>query len=101
MVMKEKSLVVSVLEFRRLATEIKEHSPNICIRYRLMGNMWKNHFVRIVNVTENRMMVNDETDNKLISINLGDIMQFELDSKYQNFEPNYHYEVSPFSFSTK
>jgi hypothetical protein len=101
MTMDSKSLVVSVLELKRLAVEIKELSPNICIRYRLLGSMWKSHFVRIVNVTENRMLVNDETENKLISIDLGDVMQFELDNKFQNFEPHYHYDVSPFMMNTK
>jgi hypothetical protein len=96
MVMKEKTLV-SLLELRRLAIEIKEHNPNICIRYRLLGSMWKPNFVRIINVSESRMMVNDEIENKLISLDMGDIMQFELDSKFQNFEPYFHYEVSPFT----
>jgi hypothetical protein len=95
MITREKTLV-SVLELKRLVIEIKEHNQSICLRYRLLGNMWKPNFVRIVNVSENRMMVNDEIENKLISLDLGNIIQFELDSKFQNFEPFYHYEVSPY-----
>jgi hypothetical protein len=94
--MAQKSLLISVLELKRLVIEIKDHGADICIRFRLMGQMWQQHFVRVVTVTENRVLVNDERANKLISVDLNNVMQFEIDNRYQNFEPNHHYEVTPF-----
>ncbi len=95
--MNEKSLIISVLELKRLVVELKDHRSDICVRFRMMGQLWQQQFVRVVTITENRVLVNDERANKLLSIDLSNVMQFEIDNRYQNFEPNYHYEVSPFN----
>jgi hypothetical protein len=87
---------VAVLELRRLLIELKEHRPDICIRYRLIGQMWAQNFLRVVNITSNGVLLNDETLNKLITISdLSQIMQFELDKPFQAFQPYFHYTVLP------
>jgi len=87
---------VAVIEFRRLLVELKEHRPDICIRYRLIGQMWAQYFMRVVYVTENGVLLNNETSNKLITIpELPQIMQFELDKPFQLYHPYFHYEVVP------
>ena len=88
--------VVSELELRRLLIELKEKRPDICVRYRLLGEMWAQHFMRVLQVTEKGVMLNDEASNKLVIVtNLANIMQFELDNRFQNFQPFFHYEVIP------
>ena len=85
---------VAVLELRRLLVELKEHRPDICIRYRLIGQMWAKHFLRVIRVTDEGVILNDETSNKLISISeLHQIIQFELDKPFQTYQPYFHYEV--------
>jgi hypothetical protein len=88
--------VISELELRRLLIELKEKRPDICVRYRLLGEMWAQHFMRVLQVTEKGVMLNDEASNKLVIVtNLANIMQFELDNRFQNFQPFFHYEVIP------
>ena len=85
---------VAVLELRRLLIELREHRPDICIRYRLMGQMWAQSFVRIIGVTGEGVLLNDESSNRMIAIpNLSTVMQFELDKTFRSFEPHYHYDV--------
>lgn len=92
--MNEARKKVAVLELRRLLVELKEHRPDICIRYRLIGQMWAAHFLRIVQVTDEGVILNDETSNKLVTIpELAQIMQFETDKPFQLYQPYYHYEV--------
>ena len=93
--MKDKGLV-SVIELRRLLVELKEKRPDICFRYRLLGELWSQQFMRVMLVTEKGVILNEENSNKLGSISdLSNIMQFELDNRFQDFEPYYHYEVRP------
>ena len=95
-ILKEPSGLVSVLELKRLLVELKDKRPDISIRYRLLGEMWAQHFMRILRITEKGVMLNDEASNKLVIItDLANIMQFEVDNRFQNFQPFYHYEVKP------
>ena len=88
--------VISALELKRLLIELKEKRPDICVRYRLLGEMWAQHFMRILQVTEKGAMFNDEASNKLVIItHLSNVMQFELDNRFQNYQPFFHYEVIP------
>lgn len=86
---------VAVLELRRLLVELKEHRPDICIRYRLIGQMWAQNFLRVVHVTDQGVLLNDETSNKMITIpELSHFMQFEIDKPFQKFFPHHHYDVT-------
>jgi hypothetical protein len=95
--MKRPKNLVSVLELKRLLIDIKEKRPDICFRYRLIGELWIQHFRQIVNVTDKGILLNDEVLNKLIALSdISSIMQFELDNRFQNYEPNFHYDVTPY-----
>ncbi len=99
---RNKSLI-SVLELKRLLVDLKDKRPDICFRYRLLGEMWVTHCIRVLYVGERSLLLNDEVNNRLISLSdLSAIMQFELDAPFQGFQPHFHYNVSNFDteFST-
>jgi hypothetical protein len=86
---------ISVLELKRLLVTISDNSMPICFRYRIMGEMWQPHFMRVVRTTEKGVVLNDETQNKMLVVSdLTQIIQFELDGRIHTFEPNYHYDLS-------
>lgn len=90
------TVLVSVLELRRLLVEIKDKRPDICVRFRLIGEMWQNIHYRVVGITEKGAVLNDEHTNKLIFINdITQVMQFEVDQRFQQYQPHYHYDVTP------
>lgn len=92
--MKDSEKKVEVLALRRLLVELKEHRPDICLRYRLLGQMWATHFLRVIQVTEHGALLNDEGSRQLVHIqDLSLIMQFELDKTFQSFQPYIHYDV--------
>jgi len=92
--MKEVQKKVAVLALRRLLVELKEHRPDICIRYRLIGQMWAKNFLRVIRVTDHGVLLNDETLNKLITVtDLAHVMQFEVDKPFQTYQPYFHYDV--------
>jgi hypothetical protein len=90
-----KKTLLSDLELKRLIIEIKDYDPNMCIRFRLIGEMWQVHMMRIITVTENRVLIHDEIANRLLSIDLSNVMQFEIDARFRDIQPHYHYEVTP------
>jgi hypothetical protein len=94
MIMTKKTLL-SAVELKRLIIDIKDHEPGICIRFRLIGEMWQVFMMRIITVTENRVLIHNEISNKLISIDLNNVMQFEIDARFRDIQPFYHYEVKP------
>ena len=85
---------VHFLELRRLLTDLKDHAPNVCIRFRLIGELWQNSYFKILKLTDDGVALLDDPSNKLVFIkNLNDIMQFEVDGPFRNFQPHVHYSV--------
>ena len=92
--MREATKKVAVLELRRLLVELKEHRPDICIRYRLIGQMWAQNFLRVIQISDPGVLLSDETSNKLVTIpDISQIIQFELDKPFQFYQPYFHFEV--------
>jgi hypothetical protein len=84
---------LSLLQLRQLLIDIKEHGPNVCVRFRLIGELWQQQMMRVVTVTDDRVLVHDEVNNKLISIEINHIMQFEVDNKFKVLQPHNHYDI--------
>jgi hypothetical protein len=85
---------VTVLELRRLLVELRDKRPDICVRFRLLGEMWFTHFTRIILMTESGVILNNEVTNQLIRVaDLSNVMQFEIDHTFQNYKPYYHYDM--------
>lgn len=90
-----KKTLISALELRRLMVDLSEKRPDICLRFRLLGEMWIVNFMEVLRVTDKGVILIDQSK-KLVSINdLNFVMQFEIDKSFQSFQPYYHYEVTP------
>ena len=86
---------INVIELKRLLHQIKDLRPDICVRVRLMGELWQNHYLRIIMLNESGVILNNEVINKLIIIqDLKTIMQLELDNIFQQYQPNFHYSIT-------
>jgi hypothetical protein len=93
---RDASKVVSVLQVRRLLYDLRDNRLNVCVRFRRLGEMWKSNFMRIVDLNDRGAIFNDETTNEFVFVmDLTEVMQFELDNRFQSYEPYYHYEVTP------
>lgn len=88
--------LVSQADLEALLFSIAQHEPGICIRYRTLGQLWYPNFLKIVNIQgEKTILFHDEQREKLISLSdPSRIVQFELDGRFRQFEPNFHYQVS-------
>lgn len=87
---------VPVLALKRLLYDLKDGRPDICVRFRLIGEMWQTNHSRIIQLTEKGVALNDEISNKLIFVrDLAHVMQFELDHAFQQYQPHFHYSVNP------
>ncbi len=85
---------VAILALKRLLIELKEHRPDICIRCRLIGQMWMDAFLRVNSVTDRGVLLKSDTSNKFMAIaDLSHIMQFEIDKPFQLYQPYFHYDV--------
>lgn len=88
--------LICVLEVRRLLYDIYDRRPDICFRYRLLGEMWAICFMRVIKVTDRGVMLRVENEGTLVPISdLSNVMQFELDHSFLGFQAHYHYEVRP------
>lgn len=88
---------VAILELRRLLFELKELRPDIYVRFRLLGEMWQTSFAQVIKLTERGVIICNESMNEVRVINdLNSIVQFELDSTFQQYQPHNHYSVEPF-----
>lgn len=94
MLISSNATTVNVLELKRLLVELSEHRVNVCIRLRMLGELWQANHSRVIKVTDTGTALLDELTNKLLFIqDLKNVMQFELDGQFQHYKPNYHYNV--------
>jgi hypothetical protein len=93
--MQSKNLI-SVIELRRLLHDLKDRRPDICVRFRMLGEMWSRNFMSIAAITGKGVMLKDDQDSSLVVLNdLTNVMQFELDNSFTGFQAHFHYEVKP------
>ena len=86
--------LIAVFDLKNLLTRLKEDRPDICVRYRLLGEMWVVNAMRVLAVTEKGAIFRDETTSKIINVpSLSLVMQFEIDAPFLAFQPHYHYHV--------
>jgi hypothetical protein len=87
---------VQTLELKRLLYSINDSKLDIGIRLRFIGRMWLEDFVRIIELSEGSARLFDDRHNNIIMISdLSNVIQFELDSPFQHYEPHFHYSVEP------
>jgi len=87
---------IAVLVLKQLLHQLKDSGLEIGIRFRLIGKMWQDAHMRVLHVTEKGVALNDEQSKKLIIIeDLSQVMQFELDKAFQQYQPHFHYSVEP------
>jgi hypothetical protein len=89
--------IVTTSELRELLLGLRDKNPDTCIRFRLIGKMWNESFVNVRIVTDKGVAFeNRSVPNQVISISdLTNVMQFELDNSFEEYEPHFHYSVRP------
>jgi hypothetical protein len=94
-IMESETGTISTTELKQLLILLSDNpGANVCVRIRLMGEMWRPNFMRVLMLTANGVILNDEVEGRVYSIaHLSNIMQFELDGKIRGYEPNFHYNV--------
>jgi hypothetical protein len=87
--------LISALELKRLIVDLHEKRPDICIRFRLLGEMWNVTFMQVMKISDKGALLYDDNNNIVSIHDLNFVMQFEIDKPFQGYQPYYHYEVSP------
>jgi hypothetical protein len=85
---------ISAIELKRLLHELKDKRPDIGLRFRLTGQLWASNFCRIEKITDNEVVVIDNSRQRYLN-RFWDIIQFEIDSPFQAYRPFYHYKINP------
>ena len=87
---------VSVPELKQMLVSILDHNLPVYIRYRLIGEMWQRNFMKVLKLTDKGALLLEvgNPDKLIIVQNLGDIIQFEIDSQFQAFQPHDHYQLT-------
>ena len=92
--MNTSSNLISVVELRRLLYTIADGHSEAWFRYRVLGEMWQPNFLRVVQITEQGLLLNDQITNSFKCLpDLTQIVQFEIDVAVHNFLPHNHYDV--------
>jgi hypothetical protein len=85
---------VTVLQLRKLLFDLNEKRPDVCIRFRMIGELWMSSFSRVSSVTDKGVILTTDHSNRVILVpNLNNVMQFELDNNFQEFTAHNHYNV--------
>jgi hypothetical protein len=85
---------ISIIEFKRLVHDIHDRRPDVCIRVRLLGQMWSESFFSIECFEDDGVLLFDAHLRKYLRIaKVSDVMQFELECSFFGFQAYYHYEI--------
>jgi hypothetical protein len=85
---------ISISDLKRLLYELRDTQPYTCIRVRPLGDLWKQNFMMIFNISDAGVILYDEILKRLIKISdLSTIIQFELDNNFQEYRAHFHYDV--------
>lgn len=85
---------ITSLELKQLLVQLVE-VPSICFRFRMLGEMWMKHLVHVTAVNEKTVLMFDDIETKYYLVKINNIVQFEIDSRFQTYQPFFHYEVRP------
>jgi hypothetical protein len=85
---------ISGLELKQLLILLLKND-RICFRFRLLGEMWMQNLMTVTAVNEKTALFYDDGENKYYLVRYNSIMQFEIDHRFQNFQPHFHYNVQP------
>jgi hypothetical protein len=83
---------INTLRFKRLIFELREHCPENRIRVRTLGNMWDSNFSEVIHITAGDGIILQNKE-QMKHVPLNDVISFELEMKFQDFEPNNHCKV--------
>lgn len=83
---------INTVRFKRLIFELWEHCPKNRIRVRTLGNMWDQNFSQVIHITASDAIILQDKD-QMKHVSLNDVISFELETKFQDFEPNNHCKV--------
>jgi hypothetical protein len=87
--------LISITELRRLLVAIVDANLSVSFRFRMLGEMWHPHFLKVLKVSDGGIVLHDESKNKsMIISDLSQVMQFELDGRLHHYIPNHHYDVT-------
>jgi hypothetical protein len=87
---------VTTLKLRRLLHALKDSRPDICIRFRIIGQMWQMHYSKIIELNEHGGIFQNENAGSLYAIpDFNEIIQFEIDQRFQEYHPHFHYQLGP------
>jgi hypothetical protein len=87
---------ITTVYLRNLLQDLAGRRPPVGIRVRMLGELWKPHFMQIVKITERGVILSDESSKEFVFIpDISDVVQFEIDDRFQELQPHYHYEVNP------
>ncbi|HKZ37234.1 MAG TPA: hypothetical protein VJ184_06270 [Chryseolinea sp.] len=85
---------ISILELKRLLYDLRDKQSYTCIRFRFLGGMWQKDFLQIFKIDEMGAVFHNEFSGELLKLSkLYNIIQFELDHNFQQYQAHFHYNV--------
>lgn len=86
---------ISLLEFKRLLSDIRNRRPDVRVRVRLLGKMWAEQFCAVDFLNDNQVVLFDQREDEYHYINnINDVAQFELECPFFGYDAFYHYDLS-------
>jgi hypothetical protein len=89
---------ISQKDLTRLLIQIKEFRTDVHVRFRILGKAWLKNFCRVFVVNETGIVLIDPIDSKVEIIpNFEDIVEFEIDCRFQQYNSYVPYQVVSFT----
>lgn len=84
---------LSAAELKKLLADISAYRPSVGFRCRQAGEMWMKRHNQIMSVNQESLVLYDDKETKYTMIDINNIMQFDIDERFQSYHPHHHYTV--------
>jgi hypothetical protein len=93
--------MVTTAELKSLIFRVKSFRDDVSIRFRLQGHLWMPNFLEVVITKQAEAIFRDRSTGELIYVkDINEVMQFELDTAFEGYEPHNHYDVDALTLMT-
>jgi hypothetical protein len=90
--MRDVNTGITVSQLKQFLCELRY--SHVHIRIRLMGQLWQQNFMQIVSFADDGVLLRNAVTGNYVNIApLSNVMQFEIDQVFKNYQPHFHYDV--------
>jgi hypothetical protein len=83
----------SLKKLRWFLVELKDNNPDVRIKFRLKKDGWQSKFYTLAHISDESVVILDNSSNQLKFIGISDITQFAINKNFKSVQAQKFYDI--------